>query len=386
MKRSQEARRFSVMSVVVSASMFAMVCFTPVLTTQAQASQPISTSNADKVARIAVLQGHTSAVFGLVFSPDSTLLASAGVDKTVRLWDVKTAKQTAQLDGHTQPAILVGFSADGMTVFSMGYEPALRLWDVKSGKQSTLQQLDPNATDITAVEPRLDGVYGAFNPNATLLAHADGDGVIVWSIKDKQAYKVSSNDTAAYGPLAFSRDGKFVAAASAKSLDNKDGNFVHIWNVDDVLKQTPRTDAGGLAQDGILPTRIATGAPESFYGNALALSPDGTQIAVEDIHNTSIRILDVKTGKEIEVLAPQFPKDESGLMDNYIHGLTYSPDGSLLAVASYDKTVRLWDVKAGKELKVLTASGQAVTVTFSADGLLLASSTTEGPIDVWGVK
>jgi len=385
MKRSQEARRFSVISVVVSAAIIAIVFFTPLVTTQGQGSQPISTSNADKVARIALLQGHKSAVFGLVFSPDSKLLASAGVDKTVRLWDVKTAKQTAQLDGHTQPAILVGFSADGMTVFSMGYEPALRVWDVKSGKQSTLQQLDPNATDITAVEPRLDGVYGALNPDATLLAHADGGGVILWSIKDKKAYKVSSNDTSQYGPLAFSRDGKVVAAASAKSPE-KEGNFVHMWTVDDVLKQTPLTDAGGLAQDGILPTSIATGAPESFYGNALALSPDGTQIAVEDIHHSSIHILDVKTGKEIEVLVPQFPKDESGLMDNYIHGLTYSPDGSLLAVASYDKTVRLWDIKAGKEIKVLSASGQAVTVTFSADGLLLASSTTDGSIDLWGVK
>jgi WD40 repeat protein len=153
-----------------------------------------------------------------------------------------------------------------------------------------------------------------------------------------------------------------------------------------VLKQTPLKDAGGLAQDGIVPTSIATGAPESFYGNALALSPDGTQIAVEDISNSSIRILDVKTGKEIKVLAPQFPKDEGGMMDNYIHGMTYSPDGSLLVVASYDKTVRLWDVTAGKELKVLTASGQAATVTFSADGMLLASSTTDGQIDLWGVK
>src|SRR5262249_17777666 len=161
MKNSEEARRFSVISVVVSAAIIAVVFFTPLVTTQAQGSQPISTSNAGNVERIALLQGHKSAVFGLVFSPDSKLLASAGVDKTVRLWDVQTAKQTVQFDGHTQPAILVGFSADGTTVFSMGYEPALRIWDVKSGKQSRVQQLDPKATDITAVEPRLEGVYGA---------------------------------------------------------------------------------------------------------------------------------------------------------------------------------------------------------------------------------
>src|ERR1041385_7435215 len=126
MKSSQEARRFSAISVVVSAVIIAIVFFTPLVTTQAQGSQLISTSNADKVDRIAQLQGHKSAVFGLVFSPDGKLLASAGVDKTVQLWDVQTAKQTAQFDGHTQSAILVGFSADGTTVFSMGYEPALR--------------------------------------------------------------------------------------------------------------------------------------------------------------------------------------------------------------------------------------------------------------------
>ena len=388
MKRSRETRRFYLISAIVSAAIIAVGFFTPLATTQAQGSQPISISNADKVDRIAKLEGHKSAVFGLAFSPDGQLLASAGVDMTVRLWAVQTAKQTVQFDGHTKPAILIGFSADGTTVVTMGYEPALRIWDVKSGKQSAVQQPDPNATDITAVEPRLDGLYGAISPDATLLAHADGEEVILWSIKDKKAYKLSSNDsqgTAEYGPLAFSRDGKFIAAAYAKSQDSE-GNFVHIWNVDDVLKQTSLADAGGLVQNGIPPTSIATGAPESYYGNALALSPDGTQIAVEDIANSSIRILDVKTGKEIVVLAPPFPKDDSGMMDNYIHGLTFSPDGSLLAVGSYDKTVRLWDVKAGKELKVLTASGQAATVTFSADGLLLASSTTDGPIDIWGVK
>src|SRR5258708_12911402 len=174
---------FVILAVVVTS-------FRPGATAQAQGTQPISVSNADKVQRIALLQGHTAAVFGLAFSPDGKMLASGGIDKTVRVWDVKTAKQTAQFDGHTKQVILVRFSADGATVFSMGYDPALRLWDVKSGKQSAVQQPDPNATNITAVEPRLDNLYGAFAPDATLLALNDSSAPLPVNTQAKHSHKL----------------------------------------------------------------------------------------------------------------------------------------------------------------------------------------------------
>jgi sugar lactone lactonase YvrE len=67
--------------------------------------------------------------------------------------------------------------------------------------------------------------------------------------------------------------------------------------------------------------------------------------------------------------------------------VSFSPDGRLLASGSYDSTVKLWDVVAGKELRALTGHTTLVnSVAFSPDGKLLASSGAgEGTVRIWDV-
>jgi WD40 repeat protein len=81
-------------------------------------------------ALIHILKGHTYRVNNIRYSADGTLLASAGRDATVRLWDSATGELLSTLEGHSSAVNCIAFSPDGSTIASGSDDGNVIMWEL----------------------------------------------------------------------------------------------------------------------------------------------------------------------------------------------------------------------------------------------------------------
>jgi WD40 repeat protein len=154
----------------------------------------------------------------MAFSPDGKTLAvglvapshgsAPGLPKpeTIYLWDVQTGQERLRLAGHAEATRFLAFSPDGTVLASAGgrmaHDPQVRLWEVATGKE--LATLRGDAKIVQAV---------AFSADGRLLASAGDDGTVrVWEVATRQEICRFTGDGSFLLCVAFSPDGKALAA------------------------------------------------------------------------------------------------------------------------------------------------------------------------------
>ncbi|MEG4984674.1 AAA-like domain-containing protein [Microcoleus sp. BR0-C5] len=110
---------------------------------------------------------------------------------------------------------------------------------------------------------------------------------------------------------------------------------------------------------------------------SVAFSPDGKTLASASFDNT-IKLWNLQTQKSIATLTGH---------RNSVRSVAFSPDSKTLASASFDNTIKLWNVETQKPIATLRGhSNQVLSVAFSPDGKTLASASRDNTIKLWHLQ
>ena len=339
----------------------------------------------------------------ITFSPDGTQVAAAAPDK-VKLWDVESGQEigiiTDQPDGSGKEAFgnswVYGFawSPDGNLIALATYY-GVSLIDINTHEEIVL---GPGS------DSPLTGDIITFSPDGKMLAVSLGQEVKIYDVESQEAL-LTLNDFGAENvdwnlfvvEIAFSPEGNYLATGSGGGFGLP--GSIRIWDLSSgtVIREFGEGHHLTFNQEGdLLATVDGEGQvciwnfPEgteilsfygiSGYGGAIAFSPDGRFFAVGGAESTGfesaeLHLFDASSGE----LILDFEGHQSEIIS-----LAFNADGSVLASASWDGTVRLWDVETGQQLAVLNIPG-ANSVGFSPDGTLLATAGYQDVLRIWSM-
>jgi WD40 repeat protein len=320
----------------------------------------ITPQNAGQVEQLWSVTPHVGAAYAVAISPDGRTVASCGADTSIVLLDAANGDELRTLTGHTDQVGQVLFSPDGKRLASLSNDGTLRLWNVATGEEELLFSHD---------EPVF---YMAYSPGGRWIAYStyvfDADASLyesstVWlvDVQNEQNREIMALEgNVLFNSFAFD-PGSDTLLFSAYNGENSAEQQIEVWLWD-------------IERNRAISSDSRAGNPIDVF-----VTPTGRPyMALNDIANPNDLLLwDVEENYIQHTL--------TGYQSGTYH-VVLNLDGTIIGAASYDGTVRLWELESGDELALFDHAGQAYGVTFSDDGRLVATSDDQGNVALWGIR
>jgi WD40 repeat protein len=342
----------------------------------------------EKGTEVRKLTSAPGSVFALAVSGDGKTLAVAKQSGTwqLLLFDLDSGKEKKTVPWGAKGQIdSLAFAADGKSLVIAGQSAVLGLYDVESGKEIQPFRANNFFGQVKAI---------ALSPSGKILASTAGPSLLLWGVATgKELLRLECPPTGVM-QLAYSPDGKTVAAACAD-------HTVRLWNVETGQEVNGEAGLSGTVQairflkdgktlvagDALRHVRawdVNSGKAHSVLQGIAAplyvgwgVAADGMSIAYPGF-DRCLHFWDPVAGKEIRKL-------ES--LPQVVNQAAFSQDGKVFAMSDNNRVVHFHHTETGREFKQLTPTSDRVQIyglTLSSDGRRLASAVT-GPVQVWDV-
>ncbi|KAJ7696282.1 hypothetical protein B0H17DRAFT_848324, partial [Mycena rosella] len=166
-------------------------------------------------AEVTKMEGHSGSIWSVAFLPDGTRIVSGSDDKTtVQIWDAKTGAEVTKMEGHSSSVNSVAFSPDSMHVVSGSDDQTVRIWDAATGAEVT--KMEGHSSSVSSV---------AFSPDGTRIVSSSSDNTVrIWDAATGAEVTKMEEHSRSVRSVAFSPDGMRVVSGS-------DDKTVRIWDV-----------------------------------------------------------------------------------------------------------------------------------------------------------
>jgi len=308
---------------------------------------------------VTIFNSHQSEVFMCAWNPHKDLLASGSGDSTARIWDLTgdesgkpgtsfVLKHSEQIGDRNKDVTTLQWDGHGKLLATGSYDGVARVWGSDGALQKTLAA---HTGPIFSLKWNKEGTH--------LLSGSYDKSAIIWSLKSGQVVQKFAFHDAPTLDVDWQDNTAFATCSTDKTI--------HYCALGE---ESPRRTFKGHSDEV----------------NAIKWNPLGTLLASCSDDGTA------------KIWTPESDSFVQDLCEHTkeIYTIEWSPTGPgsnnpnkqlILASASFDATVKLWDVENGKAINTLSRNDESVySVAFSPSGEYLASGSLAGHLCIWNVK